>query len=129
MKKNLILVTDRRLDAADLYAIAHRLAGIDSGIGVHLVSSNDTSDAVKADMWNRPSMTVGFGPARNFVPPRGPIFESIQIPKLEQYKRFIDAGIPTPRTERFVFGKRYEERDWSEFVILKPLPLALTSKQ
>src|SRR6187401_201595 len=119
MKKNLILVIDQRLDAGDLYAIAHRITKIDSDIAVHLVSAVNTADALSSDKWKRPSVTVGFGPTHNFVPPRGPIFESVQISKSDQYKRFIANGIPTPRTERFVFRKRYEEGEWSEYVILK----------
>ena len=34
----------------------------------------------------------------------------------------------TPRTTSFQFGKRYLPEEWSEFVILKPLPLTMTSK-
>ena len=67
--------------------------------------------------------------AANFVPPRGPIFENRPTEKLEQYKRLCAAGIPTPRTERFEFGKHYDEKEWSEFVILKPLPLTLSSRK
>jgi hypothetical protein len=40
----------------------------------------------------------------------------------------MDAGVATPRTSRFEFGKRYLPEEWSEFVILKPLPLTMTSK-
>ncbi|MBL8895365.1 MAG: hypothetical protein JNJ53_12230 [Rhizobiales bacterium] len=38
------------------------------------------------------------------------------------------AGINVPRTDRFKFGRAYSEAEWGEFVVLKPLPLSLTSK-
>jgi hypothetical protein len=129
MKKNLILVMDTRLDAADIYDVANRIVGMDHNIAVHLVSAQENADSLPAEVWKRPSVTVGFGPAANFVPPRGPIFENRPTEKLEQYKRLCAAGIPTPRTERFEFGKHYDEKDWSEFVILKPLPLTLSSRK
>jgi hypothetical protein len=56
------------------------------------------------------------------------VLQGQQIPKLEQYRRFLAAGLPTPKTAAFVFGRRYDEADWGEFVVLKPLDLALTSK-
>jgi hypothetical protein len=129
MKKNLILVMHRHLDATDLYDVANRIVRMDASIAVHMVSGKETAEALSADIWKRPSVTVGFGPTANFVPQRGPVFENRMVEKLEQYKRLCAAGIPTPRTERFEFGKRYDEKEWSEFVILKPLPLTLTSKK
>lgn len=38
------------------------------------------------------------------------------------------AGINVPRAERFKFGRVYSADEWGEFVVLKPLPLRLTSK-
>jgi hypothetical protein len=50
------------------------------------------------------------------------------VPKIEQYNRFLAGDIATPRTERFVPGKAYDPGVWSSHVIMKPLPLALTSR-
>lgn len=128
-KTNLIIVTGREAeDWHDFEQIAHEIVRSDPAIAVHLVSPKDTAKVLDARKWERPSVTVCVGHPGNFVPLRGPLFQSQPIKKLDQYVRLKSAGVATPHSERFQFGKDYDEKEWGEFVILKPLPLELTSK-
>lgn len=128
-KTNLILITGRcNEDWRDFEQIAHEVVKIAPDIAVHLVSPRDRATVLDQQKWKRPGITVCVGHPGRFHPLRGPIFHSFPIKKLDQYIRLKSAGIATPHTERFEFGRVYAEADWGEFVILKPLPLELTSK-
>ena len=128
-KSNLIIVTGRQHeDWHDFEEIAHEVVKIAPDIAVHLVSPRDTAKVLDARKWKRPGITVCVGHPGHFQPLRGPFFHSLPIKKIDQYSRLKNAGIPTPHTGRFQFGRDYSEAEWGEFVILKPLPLELTSK-
>jgi len=128
-KTNLIIVTGRGAeDWRDFEQIAHELVKSAPDIAVQLVSPKDTANAIVARKWERPSLTVCLGHPGSFVPLRGPFFHSLPIKKLDQYARLKDAGVATPKSDRFQFGKDYAEAEWGEFVILKPLPLELSSR-
>ena len=128
-KTNLIIVTGRGLeDWRDFEQIAREVVRIAPDIAVHLVSPHDTASVLDQRKWQRPSMSVCLGPPGKFLPSRGPLFHSAPIKKLDQYSRLKSAGITTPHTERFELGRDYSEERFGEFVILKPLPLDLTSK-
>lgn len=127
---NLCLVVNRKsLDPQDVGEIAKRVRARDANIMVNVASARDTADVVPRERWKQPSITVAFaGSAGSFVPPRGPVFESQPVPKIEQATRLSEAGVATPQTAKFNFGMEYPVDLWSEFVIVKPLPLAITSK-
>lgn len=116
------------LDADDFGAIAKIMQTLDPSILITIVTPSDKAAVVKAERWQYKSVTIAIGPSGRFTPQRGPILQNGPVPKLEQYARFLAAGVATPRTARFEFGKRYLPEEWSEFVILKPLPLTMTSK-
>lgn len=128
-KTNLIIVTGRKAeDWRDFEQIAHEVVKSAPDIAVQLVSPLETASSIDRRKWERPSVTVCLGHPGEFSPIRGPFFHSFPIKKLDQCARFQTAGVATPRSERFQFGKEYLEAQWGEFVILKPLPLELTSK-
>lgn len=128
-KSNLIIITGRKTeDWRDFASIAQEVVKIAPDIAVHLVSQRDTASVIDDQKWLRPGITVCIGHPGSFIPKRGPLFHSWPLKKLEQYSRLMDAGIATPHTERFEFGRKYSEADFGEFVILKPLPLQLTSQ-
>lgn len=72
-------------------------------------------------------MTVSFGPLGKFRPPRGPVLWNRAISKIEQFQRFLDAGIRTPKTSLFHFGMNLPEDEWGGLCILKPASLEMTS--
>lgn len=124
-----LVVSPNRFDVQDVAEIAKRVAAAEKSILINMVGPRDTADRVDTSRWKYPSVTVAIGgSAGRFTPVRGPIFDGRPTPKLEQFARFVAGGIATPRTEKFEFGKAYPEEIWSEFVILKPLPLTMTSK-
>jgi hypothetical protein len=122
-----LVMSERRQHVNDLYQIGQEILRQASDITIHIVSSRDRSDAVPAAKWQLPALIVGFSHLRNFIPPRGRSFAPNPVKKLDQFARFKSCAIDTPQTARFEFGKAYEEADWGEFCVLKPLPLALTS--
>jgi hypothetical protein len=128
-KSNLIIITGRETeDWRDFASIAQEVVRIAPDIAVHLVSPKDTAAVIDDQKWQRPGITVCVGHPGEFIPRRGPLFHNWPVKKLDQYSRLKNAGIATPHTERFEFGRDYSEANFGEFVILKPLPLTLTSK-
>jgi hypothetical protein len=127
-KRLLVLVMlEQRQHVDDLYQIGREILRQASDITIHVVSSRDSADAVPAAKWRLPALTVGLSDLRNFIPPRGRTFAPNSVKKLDQFARFRACAIDTPETARFEFGRVYEEADWGEFCVLKPLPLQLTS--
>jgi hypothetical protein len=123
-----LVVRPKRLDPGDFGVIAKIMQTVDPHILTTILTPYDSAESVKPERWKYRSVTVAIGPSGHFTPQRGPILQNGAVSKLEQYSRFLDAGVATPRTARFEFGKRYLPEEWSEFVILKPLPLTMTSK-
>jgi len=123
-----LVITPGRQDFEDFYEIAKEVLRQANDINVHIVTPNDRSDVIPGYKWKMPTLTISFSSMGKFLAPRGRIIESRGIKKLDQHARFTSLGISTPYTERFVFGRRYDEKDWGEFCVLKPLPLSSTSK-
>lgn len=123
-----LVIQPTLLDPNDFGIIAKIVKTMDPSILITILTPGDKAAAVKAERWKYRSITIAIGPSGHFTPQRGPILQNGAVSKLEQYTRFLEAGVSTPRTERFQFGKRYLRNVWSEFVILKPLPLTMTSK-
>jgi hypothetical protein len=128
MKNLCIIPAYHRFDNRDIREIVTRVQSMDGSILVTVRSPFQQSASVEEGRWKLPSLTVAFGESGFFVPRRGPLYECKPCPKLEQYARFVDAGLNTPRTARHVPETHYDPGLWSEFVILKPLPLTLTSR-
>src|SRR5918995_5106835 len=126
---NIILVHQRlKLHWKDLADISRLIIEKSRQIRVLLVSEIDTADVLPPDVWQWPTITVSFGPAGRFNPPRGPVFANKAISKVDQAARLASAGVATPRTKIFRFGVPLDSKEWGELVILKPKPLRLTSR-
>ena len=126
--KLLVLIANRQaLDPADIGAIAQKILQSRPEIRIFVVDPRDTAEFVPNANWNNPAVSISFGPPGRFIPKRGRILQNKQIAKVDQFARMKAAGISTPHTERFEFGKHYDKSLFGEFSVLKPLPLALTS--
>jgi hypothetical protein len=123
----ILVMKPERQDAADMMDIAREVVRQAPEIVVHIAAPGSTVDDVEGWKWRLPTLTVSLGGLGRFLPRRGPILQNRAIKKLDQYRRFVASGIPSPRAERFEFGHRYLETDFGKFVVLKPLPLNLTS--
>jgi len=125
---NLIIVRQwKKVSSSDLLDIASRIVRKSQQVRVSVVAPSDTSDVLPDSAWQLPSLTVSFGATGNFNPTRGRVFTNKAIPKVVQAGRLAEAGIDTPRTANFHFGMSLPRNEWGEFVILKPVPLRLTS--
>lgn len=112
----------------DMHAIAIELVRLAPHIRVALASPADTATTLGID-WQLPTVTIGLGvDLGRLAPLRGAVFQNRPLSKSDQYARFRDAGIATPRTAELRPGQRFDTDGWSEFVVIKPLPLTLTSK-
>ena len=114
-------------DPADLQEIVMRVRERAPEILPIVVQDGFDVARIPPVVWQRPTLTVSFAPLTRFKPPRGAVLHGRPIPKLEQYRRFLAAGLPTPKTALFEFGRSYGEEHWGEFVILKPVNLGLSS--
>jgi len=127
-KRLLVLVRAAgRQSFEDFLEIAQEIVAAAPEILVHIVTPQDTADAVPAYKWRLPSLTVSFSETKRFVPPRGPVLANRQIKKQDQHARFAALGIATPVTERFSFGKAYGEDRFGPLAVLKTLPLDKSS--
>ncbi len=116
-----------RQSEEDMAAIAREVVKSAPDITVHIVRPGGTAGDLPAWKWELPALTVALGRSSGFVPRRGPMLHNRPVKKLDQYCRFAACGIPSPHTERFGFGQRYCEQHFGSHVVLKPLPLDLTS--
>lgn len=123
----IIIVDDTLLDPADFLEIAARIRSMAPHIYIWLGNVRSTADRVPPRLWRSPTLTIGVGTMLGaFAPLRGDILSNKRITKLDQYAILVSKGVATPRTERFVPGKRYDVDKWGEHVLLKPAALQLT---
>lgn len=127
-RRQLILVLHPgRQRLPDFFDIAREIAKQAPEIVTHILTHEHTVADVPARNWEYPTLTVSFNSTGNFIPLRGRVFRNRKIKKLDQFARFRSCGIATPHTERFEFGKSYDEALFGTFAVLKLLPLELTS--
>jgi hypothetical protein len=126
--KTLVLICyPKAIDPNDFVDIGREILRQASDVDVNIIGPKFTAAQVRPAKWSRPSLTISFGPTTTFIPPRGPIFENIPIKKLDQFHRLEAMGIATPKTQKLESSSRFSPEDWGEFVVLKPLPLSMTS--
>ena len=125
----IIIMNPGTTEFDDFHEIAKEVTRQAPEIAVYIATPFDNVATVPPHRWKLPVLTVAIGTELGkFVPVRGRSLENRKYKKLEQFSRFVASGIRTPLTERFTFGKVYDEEKWGELVILKPLSLTLTSK-
>lgn len=129
-KLNLFIIfSQSRFDVRDVTEIGSLVMRKAPDIQVHIVSPDSTAENVSKNTWQGPALTVSLaGGTGKFIPCRGPILHNKALSKFEQHRRITRAGLSTPHTSKFQFGESYNEGDWSEFVVLKPADLRMTSK-
>jgi hypothetical protein len=126
--RTLILVAQPEyLATDDLLIIREKMARQAPDIHVLVAGRADRAELINASYWQRPALTVSFGPLGRFRPLRGKVFANQAIPKLEQYRRLAAAGVATPRTAPFRFGMDLSAADWGELCVLKPDDIDSTS--
>ena len=103
--RTLILVAQPEyLATDDLLLIREKIAAQAPDIRVLVVGRADAARLIDASLWQRPALTVSFGPLGKFRPLRGQVFCNETIPKIEQFRRMTANGTTSPRTALFQFG-------------------------
>ena len=123
-----IMFIERRFDIGDVAEIGTLVMKKAPDIMVSVVSPDYSAGKISRNVWQRPTLTVSLvGKPAGFIPLRGPLLYNQPLSKFEQYRRMMLAGLNMPHTAGFQFGERYHEDEWSEFVVLKPANLKMTS--
>ncbi|WP_395660592.1 hypothetical protein [Aestuariivirga sp.] len=125
-KRNLIIVHRGPEYEQDFDEIAAKVNARDRDITVYHLPANLRVE-LPISAWNHPTLTISLTP--NFKLPvlRGPVLRNYAIDKLAQQEIFRMHGIATPPACRFRFGLKLDPILFSQFVIVKPGDLRLTS--
>jgi len=115
-----LILLHRSESEADFKAISDRIRARAPEIIVVTGSVHANSDLPEI-IWSYPTLTVAFAANIKLVPKRGLVYRCRRVLKTEQYEYYRAAGLPTPRTARFVFGTVLDPADWGDFVVLKPM--------
>ena len=123
---NLVIIHRGPEYAQDFEEIAGKIAAIDPAIAVHPVdhrASRVMSDAA----WKLPTLTVALLSKYKADIRRGPVLANRPIHKGGQHRVFVQAGLPTPPTVRFVPGMKLDPILFGDYVVIKPTSPDLAS--
>jgi hypothetical protein len=126
-KRNLILIHRGPHYAKDFGEIAQKVKAIDRSIDFYSVS-NVSAEQLPSIVWMWPTLVVALVSNIRMQVKRGTVLRQQQIEKLAQYKKFRQAGIPTPPTLSFDFGMTLDPMLFGDFVLIKPMDLTMTSQ-
>lgn len=126
-KRNLIIIHRGPEYKRDFDEIAAKVNALDRNITIYHLA-----DTLKVDLpisaWQFPTLTVSLSAKFGIPIRRGPILKNYAIGKLAQQEMFRRHNIPTPHALQFRFGMTLDPIVFGEFVILKTIDLARTSK-
>ena len=126
--KNLLLAVGYpRCDPADFRDIALRMAKAAPDVRVQVFHPAKYSE-VPYDTWKIPTLLINLMLSQPLVLPRGAQLLSRQLSKLQQDEMFRLGRINAPKIARYEIGMSLEPEVWGEFVLMKPMPLHMTSK-
>lgn len=127
IKRNLIIIHRGPSYQRDFDEIADKVLALDRNISTY-VAPPAIRGELPSDIWQRPTLTVALLAKHKIDIRRGPVLTNRAIEKLAQQDLFRKHGIPTPPAMPFRFGMTVDPMLFGEFVILKPMDLAQTSK-
>src|SRR5215212_6283188 len=119
-KYSLVLIYRGDTYRDDFYEIMSRVKLIAPEIRT-VLHSYDNPDLLPDVVWSKPTLIVSFHTRYRLVPKRGKIYCACAVEKQVQAELFQKAGVLTPKTALFNFGKRLSEVNWGELVVLKPV--------
>ena len=126
-RRNLILIHRGPEYEQDFEEISAKVFDLDPDITIYSLPAGST-DQLPDVAWQRPTLTVALNPRFILRIRRGPILRNHQISKLEQYKIFMGADLPTPPTLPFRFGMQLDPILFGDYVIIKPMSLKIGSQ-
>ncbi len=126
-KTLLLAVGFPRCDPEDFRDIARRIGKIASEINTHVFHPYRFSE-LRETVWEHPTLLVNMTLSEPLKMPRGAALLSRPLSKLQQDEMFRLAGIRTPLTAKYEIGMAIDAKLWGEFILMKPMPLHLTSQ-
>lgn len=126
-KTLLLAVGFPRCDPEDFRDIAERIGKIAPEIKTHVFHPYRFSE-LPATVWEHPALLVNMTLSEPLKMPRGGALLSRQLSKLQQDEMFRLSDIRTPLTAKYDIGMILDAKIWGDFVLMKPMPLHLTSK-
>jgi hypothetical protein len=128
IERHLVLVRRQGWQSnEDWQRIAHHVEDIEPRIAVFIVQGTARNAYSRRKAAERPTLVFSPGPLLNFRPLRGKVYAGGPVPKIEQVRRFREAGLPVPRTAVLSPDLVLDPAEWGEFVIVKPTDLATSS--
>jgi hypothetical protein len=118
-EQNLVIIHRGPEYERDFQEIAEKISAIEPKVSVYPVEQR-ASHAMPDEDWKRPTLTVALAAHFKADIRRGPILMNRNIHKPEQYKAFVQAGLPTPPTLRYSPGMKLDPIMFGELVVLKP---------
>jgi len=76
----------------------------------------------------RPSLVFSPLVLINFEPRGGTVYSGRVIHKDEQLRRLSSAGIPTPRTEPLISASLINQKEWGDYLVVKPAQISHSGK-
>lgn len=118
-ERNLIIIHRGPEYVQDFQVIADKISAIEPTIDVHPVDYR-ASRIMPDEAWKLPTLTVALQSKYKATIRRGPVLANRPIHKTGQYRIFVQAGLPTPPTARFVPGMKLDPIMFGEYVVIKP---------
>jgi hypothetical protein len=119
-ERNLVIIHRGADYERDFREIAEKISIIDPEISVFCIDPR-TIRAVPDDAWERPTLTVALLSQFKANIRRGTVLTNRAIHKPGQHRAFVEAGVPTPPTLRFIPGMRLDPIIFGEYVVIKPI--------
>jgi hypothetical protein len=126
-KRNLILIHRGPEYEQDFKEIARKVTAIDKDIVVYTLG-NSSMAQLPSLTWMWPTLVVALTSQYRLQVRRGTVLQNSQVEKIAQNEVFRRAGIPAPPMLPFRFGMTLDPLLFGEFVVIKPMDLALTSR-
>ena len=118
-QRNLIIIHRGPDYVRDFEEIARKISDLDPTIAVYC-SDHSVTRVMPDDAWKRPTLTVALLEKFMADIKRGPVLANRAIYKTSQYRIFVQAGLSTPPTLRFVPGMKLDPIMFGEYVVIKP---------
>jgi hypothetical protein len=120
--RNLVIVyTEGSQALSDWLTIKEKINAKAPDIDVRIVDNRTNDPAIRDWQLSRPSLVFSPCGLSSFKPAGGKIYVGRRIDKMEQIRRFIAAGLPTPRSVPLIPGLSLNPEIWGEFVLVKPV--------
>jgi hypothetical protein len=118
--RNLVIIHRGADYEQDFREIAEKISIIDPKISVFCIDPR-TIHAMPDEAWERPTLTVAFLSKFKAKIRRGAVLTNRAIHKPGQHRAFVEAGVSTPPTLRFIPGMKLDPIMFGEYVVIKPI--------